>query len=249
MKANSLKEILKSSRIEMREMGDKKKQRLKAYIKTKGNLFFPRSNTQRCLCLTQHADVGKEERVFDENKNNKILRTTVIVEQSPEPVELVDEDMVGDIIKPKSKRKRGILNKFVSKMMDMRGPPPPPPPVPEDEEGLISELNISSLRNKSPLIDRKRSDGTVDTSKNGETASLEGEEEDDVNDATEMMVMHRHPSKNRDIRSSADTVDASTVVVSNRSNTVTRMLCNMSEEATVRDIKAWRNAACDLLLL
>ncbi|KAL3934929.1 MAG: hypothetical protein SGBAC_009450 [Bacillariaceae sp.] len=247
MKANSLKGILKSARMEMREMGDKKKQRLKAYIKTKGNLFFPRSSTQRCL--TQQAEVGKEESITDENNNNnRFLRTTVIVEQSPEPVEVVDEDVVGDILKPKSKRKRGILNKFVSKMMDTRGPPPPPPPVPGEDEGLVSEMNVSSLRNKSPLIDRKRSDGTVDTSKNGETASLEGEEEND-DDATEMMVMHRHPSETRDVRSSADTVDASTVVVSNRSNTVTRMLCNMSEEATVRDINAWRNAACDLLLL
>lgn len=253
----SLEGTLKSSRTEISEMGGKNKRRLKKYLQAKGNTWFHRSTPNLTL---------KEGVVEDERSAEKlVIRTLVIVEPTPEP----GKDLNGEMMEasadndkqsmtPPVKRKRGILNRMVSRMMassssssngKARGTPPPPSPEEHDKEEA-SESGTTSLRNNSPVMDRKRSDGTVDTSKNslekGELVSLE---EDD--DATAMILFHHHRRHcyHRDNQSHAGTVDASTVVVSNRSNPVTRILCNMSEEATIREINAWRNAACDLLLL
>ncbi|CAJ1946008.1 unnamed protein product [Cylindrotheca closterium] len=246
MKPNSLKERLKSSRTEISEMGDKNKRRLKKYLQATGNLLFQRSERSLLTLREQHQDHAARE-----SEEHRVLRTTVIVEQTPEPgTDLEEEGMEtssenadsNSMASTKMKRKRGMLNKWVSKMMasNDKASPPPPPLEQDDDEDIQFEgctLHIASLRSTSPLVDRKRSDGTVDTSTNSEKC-----ETFDDDDTTKMMVV----SGQRDC---ADTVDASTVVVSNKSNPVTRILCSMSEETTVREINAWRNAACDLLLL
>jgi hypothetical protein len=89
--------------------------------------------------------------------------------------------------------------------------------------------DLAALRNLS-LVDRDRSGGTADLS-------------DDDDD--QFMT--------KDISSYSETAEDSTVVASNRSGVITRILCHslssIVEDATLREVKMWRKAASDLLLL
>jgi hypothetical protein len=89
--------------------------------------------------------------------------------------------------------------------------------------------DLAALRNL-PLVDRDRSGGTADLS----------HDDDD-----QFMT--------KDISSYSETAEDSTVVASNRSGVITRILCHslssIVEDTTLREVKMWRNAASDLLLL
>ena len=167
------------------------------------------------------------------------LRTTVIIEETcnNEPQREAKEVVeVSDTVtlmtnknnnNNKKKKKKTIVTKLLSKMMDCSAQEAPMIMMIQDDspsQSALDQLEIAALRCNSPLLDRKRSDGTVETEK----------EEDYPLDR-----VHSH----------ADTVAASTVVVSNKSHPMTRILCNMSTAATLREVNAWRSAACDLLLL
>jgi hypothetical protein len=93
--------------------------------------------------------------------------------------------------------------------------------------------DLAALRNL-PLVDRDRSGGTADLS------------HDDDDQFMAFMAM--------DISSTySETAEDSTVVASNRSGVITRILCHslssIVEDTTLREVKMWRNAASDLLLL
>jgi hypothetical protein len=108
----------------------------------------------------------------------------------------------------------------------------------EEEESQSRALvpyrgDLAALRNV-PLVDRDRSGGTADLS------------HDDDDQFMAFMAM--------DISSTySETAEDSTVVASNRSGVITRILCHslssIVEDTTLREVKMWRNAASDLLLL
>eukprot|EP00980_Cylindrotheca_fusiformis_P020353 scaffold7356_cov73-Cylindrotheca_fusiformis.AAC.2 len=114
-------------------------------------------------------------------------------------------------------------------------------------------------------MDRERSTMTADLSYDDSSIVLNDDHVDyndsnDDGDATVKNGNMDHPPTSSSAHlwdSSNQTVtEDSTVVASNKSGVVTRMLCNsvnsqtvILQDTTLREVKMWRQAATDLLLL